>query len=83
MKKILAILLALTILIGVTACNYQVIDTTYNYEYAIVELPNGKVVEGKVESWRDYDDGDQIQVTISGNTYLVHSANAALMTKKP
>lgn len=40
-------------------------------------------VEGKVESWRDYEDGDQIQVTIDGVTYLVHASDAVLMTKEP
>lgn len=37
------------------------------------------VVSGKIESWKDYDDGDQIQVKIDGTTYLVHSANIALI----
>ena len=27
-------------------------------------LPNGTVIEGKVESWKDFNDGDQIQCKI-------------------
>lgn len=49
---------------------------------AIISLPNGEVVDGKVQSWTDYEDGDQIQVKIGGVTYLVHSSQAALITGK-
>ena len=53
------------------------------YKSAIINLPNGEIIEGKVESWRDYEDGDQIQVTVDGVTYLVHAADAVLMTEEP
>ena len=39
----------------------------------------GSVISGKIESWKDYDDGDQIQVKIDGTTYLVHSVNIVLI----
>ena len=42
-------------------------------------LTGCSVISGKIESWKDYDDGDQIQVKIDGTTYLVHSANIALI----
>lgn len=61
-------------------CNKQLIDFTYSFERAIISLPNGEVVEGKVESWKDYEDGDQIQVKIDGKTYLVHSSNIVLIS---
>ena len=51
-------------------------------ERVIISLPNGEVVAGKVQSWIDYEDGDQIQVKIDGVTYLVHSSQAALITGK-
>lgn len=79
MKKIIAISLILIVLICAVSCNMQVIDTTYSYDEAIIYLPNGEIVEGKVDSWRDYEDGDQIQVKIKGRTYLVHSSNIALI----
>lgn len=44
-------------------------------------MPDGSVVSGKVSSWRDYEDGDQIQVVIDGVTYLVHSSNIVLMNE--
>ena len=55
------------------------IDMTYTYDRAVISLPNGEVVDGKIQSWRDYEDGDQIQVTVNGKTYLVHSTNIALI----
>jgi hypothetical protein len=73
-----------TVLLGVvlllSGCgNKQIFDTTYTFNRAIIELPNGDIIEGKVDSWRDYEDGDQIQVVIEGKTYLVHSSKIALI----
>ena len=84
MKKWIAILLTLVLVLGamvLAGCNKQMVDLTYSYEYAIIGLPNGEVVEGKVSSWTDFEDGDQIQVRIDGKTYLVHSSNVVLISK--
>ena len=83
MKKIIALLLAVIAMLSVTilaGCNKQMVDLTYSYEYAIIGLPNGETVEGKVSSWTDFEDGDQIQVKIDGKTYLVHSSNVVLIS---
>jgi hypothetical protein len=83
MKKIIALLLAVIVLLSVcllAGCNKQLVDLTYSYEYAIIGLPNGQVVEGKVSSWTDYEDGDQLQIRIDGKTYLVHSSNVVLIS---
>lgn len=80
MKKFILILLSCMIALTLSACNRQIIDTTFSYDYAIIYLPNGEVVDGEVTSWRDYD-GEQIQVTIEKITYLVHSSNIVLINK--
>ena len=84
MKKIIAILLvavvSLSLALFTVGCNKQMVDLTYSYERAILCLPNGEIVEGKVTSWTDYEDGDQIQVKIDGKTYLVHSSNIVLIS---
>ena len=84
MKKVIAILLVVAISLGLAlftvGCNKQMVDLTYSYEYAIISLPNGEIVEGKVSSWTDFEDGDQIQVKINGKTYLVHSSNIVLIS---
>ncbi len=80
MKKLTALVLALILTVLMTGCNKQMVDLTYSYEYAIIGLPNGEVVEGRVSSWTDFEDGDQIQVKIDGKTYLVHSSNVVLIS---
>ena len=82
MKKILTVLLALILVVAtLTSCNKQVFDVTYTFDRAIISLPNGNVIEGKVEGWTDFDDGDQIQVKINGVTYLVHSSDIVLIAE--
>ena len=83
MKKAIALLLAVIVILGamvLAGCNKQMVDLTYSYEYAIIGLPNGEVVEGRVSSWTDFEDGDQLQVKIDGKTYLVHSSNVVLIS---
>ena len=83
MKKLITALLAVIVMLTVVllaGCNKQMVDLTYSYEYAIIGLPNGETVEGKVSSWTDFEDGDQIQVKIDGKTYLVHSSNVVLIS---
>lgn len=83
MKKHIAIALAVVLLVGIlvlAGCNKQLVDLTYSYEYAIIALPNGEIVEGKVSSWTDFEDGDQLQIKIDGKTYLVHSSNVVLIS---
>ena len=80
-KRALCMLAAILLVVAMmlmflTGCNRQVIDTTFSYDNA---LPDGSVISGKIESWKDYDDGDQIQVKIDGTTYLVHSVNIVLI----
>lgn len=84
MKKILATLLIMLLMVAIlSSCgNKQVIDLTYKFDRAIISLPNGDVVDGEIESWLDYEDGDQIQVKINGVTYLVHSSDIVLIKEK-
>ena len=73
------IVTATVITMLLTGCNRQPIDLTYSYKRAIIALPDGTVVEGKVDSWRDYEDGDQIQIVIDNVTYLTHASNIVLI----
>ena len=80
MKKIIFVLLCALTLLTASGCNKQLIDLTYKFDEAIISLPNGEVIEGEVSSWKDFEDGDQIQVVIDGKTYLVHSSNIVLIS---
>lgn len=81
MKKALLALFLLAALLLVTACgNRALIDTNYTFNRAMIAMPDGTVVSGTVEKWRDYEDGDQLQVTIGGVTYLTHASNVVLIS---
>lgn len=80
MKKILCIC-ALTIgmALSMCGCNKQIIDLNYKFNYAYIQLQDGTVIQGEVDSWTDYEDGDQLQIKMGGKTYLVHSMNCTLI----
>lgn len=80
MKKTIAFIIAGVLMLMLAGCNYDVIDTAYKYDRAVIELPTGEIIDGKVQKWRDYEDGDQIQVEIDGVTYLVHSSDVVLIS---
>lgn len=81
MKKIFLLLIFISIFIS--GCgNKQIIDTTYTFTYAEIKMPSGEVVKGKVDSWRDFEDGDTVQIVINGETYLTHISNVVLTTKQ-
>lgn len=82
MKKIICFALVLTMVAVIfCGCNKQLVDLTYSFDRAVLTLPNGEVIEGEVQSWTDYEDGDQIQVKIDDKTYLVHSSNIVLIAE--
>ena len=76
MNKVFAsILFVMCIMVGVFAQESKDI-LAKDPNYTEIEI-----VEGKVASWTDFEDGDQIQVKIDGKTYLVHSANIVLISE--
>ena len=82
MKKFKTIIIALIAAMTFAACgNRALLDVTYTFDRAIISLPDGTIIDGKVQSWTDYEDGDQIQVKIDGTTYLVHSSEVALIAE--
>jgi len=87
MKKIVCLILVLTLAFALTACqvgNRQVgWDTTQTFTHAILELGNGELIEGTVTSWRDFEESDVVQFTMNGITYLTHYSKVILCTKKP
>ena len=87
MKKIIVVALIITLCLTLTACqigNRKIgFDTTQTFRWAIIQLGNGELIEGPVDSWRDFDESDVVQITIKGVTYLTHYANAILATEKP
>ena len=59
--------------------NRRLVDTKNRFDRAVLRLPNGEVVEGKLSSWLDYPDSDAVMVTIAGKTYMTHYENVCLI----
>ena len=86
-SRILIVLIAIIVALVVgwliyweaTHGNRQLVDLKNRFNYAIIRLPNGEVVEGRVTSWLDYDDSDVVQIKIEGRTYLTHYSNVCLI----
>lgn len=79
MKKIILILVLIFMIILMSGCNKQMVDFNYKFDKAYISLPNGQCVEGKIDSWADFEDGDQIQLKINGKTYLTHISNVVMV----
>jgi len=82
MKKILlTIILLFTILLA--GCNYDLLDVKYDFDYAMIKMPDGTVKTIELKSWADSDDGEQLTLTDKdGNIYLVNSVNCILVKEK-
>lgn len=79
MKKFILLILGICACSMLGGCgNSTFIDTNYTYDYAILQLQDGTIVEGEVERWCDYE-GEQLQVTIDGDVYLTNSVNCTLI----
>ena len=59
--------------------NRTLIEVKNRFDRAIISLPNGEVVEGKISSWQDYSDCDVVQITMGGKTYITSYSNVCLI----
>ena len=80
MKKFLSFILVLSFLFLLVGCSEGSMPSNTNPQnlYAIITLPNGDVVEGKVKEYHRYNEGC-IEIYIGKNVYYVHSARVALL----
>ena len=80
MKKLATLFILICLVVMLIGCNYQMVDIHYEFNYAYISYGDGTVKKVEIKSWRDYEDGDQIQVTgKDGTVYLVHSENCVLV----
>lgn len=76
-KALFAIMSSVVLLTGCIG-NHEYLDFKRQFDYVIIKLPNGEVVEGDLESWTNYE-GEQLQVKVGGKTYIVSSFNCVLI----
>ena len=86
MKKIIAIVLLLALVFGLSACSEVKTGNrivagkdVQTFTYAYVYIGSEKITEGYVLQWRDYDECDEVQVLIDGKYYLTHYSNVVLV----
>ena len=78
MKKVCFIITILLAMILFTACNYQVFDLNYKFTNAYVQIGD-EWIDLEIKSWKDYEDGEQLQLTLKdGTVLLVSSINCIL-----
>lgn len=83
-KKLLVLLSVLSVGFACLAssCNKQLIDLDLKFTKAYVKIGD-EWVDLNVKTWTDYEDGEQIQLTLGdGTVMLVHSANCILYKGK-
>ena len=78
MKKIICLLSVLFLLVGCQDNKKYDLFDTQGYNYVIMSLPNGEIIEGKIQYWRDFE-GEQLEIKINDVIYLVSSYNCVLI----
>lgn len=82
MKKLVLFGLAALLMLTLCSCgNYDLFDTNYTYDYAIISFPDGSVQTIEIEQWTDYE-GEQIQIIAKdGTVYLLSTVNCILVNE--
>ena len=81
MRKVIFVILAIVMAVVLSGCNKQIVDLNYKFDKVYIRLPNGQCVEGRLDSWLDFEEGDQIQVKVNGKTYLTHISNVVMVNE--
>ena len=81
MKKVIFVILAIVMAVVLSGCNKQIVDLNYKFDKVYIRLPNGQCVEGRLDSWLDFEEVDQIQVKVNGKTYLTHISNVVMVNE--
>lgn len=73
------VLVVIVLSFTVSCGNYSMIDTKFSYTHAYIKVGD-EWIKVEVDSWRDYSDGDQLQVVdTDGNVWLSSSNNIVLV----
>lgn len=88
MKKIfVSVVIAIIVFMAVMifsslfcSCNRAVFDEArFSFDKAIIKLPNDEIIEGKVQSWKEFENSDVIQVKIDNVIYYTYITNVCLI----
>lgn len=83
MKKTIAIVLIALVILLLCGCNYRLIDIKYQFDYAMIAMPDGSTKTIELSGWADAEDGEQLTLTAKdGTIYLVSANNCVLIDEK-
>lgn len=78
-RKTIILITLIALIITLTACNKTMFDTNYTFDKAIIQKGDKEIIVD-IESWTDYEDGEQIQLELTdGSVILVSSYNTILV----
>lgn len=80
MKKIKGIIAAICGCVMLTGCNYDMVDTNYTWDKAIITQGN-KTLIVEVEQWKDYE-GEQIQIITKDGTIILTSSYNCMLVRR-
>ncbi len=67
-------LLVVVFVFILSGCNVQIIDTTWKYDKAYINVGSETII-CEVSSWKDFENSDMLQVRCKdGRTFLGHSS---------
>lgn len=79
MKKKTVLLLGIISMLTLCGCNYDMIDTHYQFDKAYIKTPYDEVIVVDVQIWAD-SEGEQLTITSTdGTRYLVNSMNVMMV----
>lgn len=81
MKKIFLVLLMVFMLCGCSIYNKKIVDLTWSFEKAIINVGD-ETIEVDISTWNDFEDSDMVEIrSKDGKTYYTHSSNVVLISK--
>ena len=82
MRKVIAAILVLMVALVLIGCNYSgydIVDTHYHFNRAMISMPDGTILNVQIAKWSDAE-GEQLTITAKdGTRYLVSSYNCVLI----
>lgn len=77
MKKVIAILITVIMVFSLTACNYNLVDTKWDFNVAYINYGNS-IEKVDIESWSEDETTFTIQ-TKDGRVICTHQMNVVLV----
>lgn len=73
-KRIISLILICAFALNLSSCgNRATFDTEYTFDAAIITFGD-RTYKVKIKSWRDYEDGEQLQLKLEDDSILLVSS---------